>query len=68
MEKWNTRFILKTKQEVTQAQPIQIRKGMFQGHSLSPLLFCITLIPLTNKLKRADYGYQVYGTERKISH
>ena len=68
MEKWNTRLTLKTKQEVMQSQPIQIRRGIFQGDSLSPLLFCITLIPLTNELNRADCGYQVHGTERKISH
>ena len=68
MEKWNTRLFLKTKQEVMQSQPIQIRRGIFQGDSLSPLLFCIALIPLTNELNRADCGYQVHGTERKISH
>ena len=51
-----------------QSQPIQIRREIFQGDSLSPLLFCIALIPLTNELNRADCGYQVHGTERKISH
>ena len=51
-----------------QSQPIQIRRGIIQGDSLSPLLFFIALIPLTNELNRADCGYQVYGTERKISH
>ena len=65
MEKWNTRLILKTKQEVMQSQPIQTR---IQGDSLLPLFFCIALIPLTNELNRADCGYQVHGTERKISH
>ena len=39
MEKWNTMLILKTKQEVMQSQPIQLRRGIFQGDSLSPLLF-----------------------------
>ena len=68
MEKWNTRLNLKTKQEVMQSQPIQIRRGIFQGDSLSPLLFCIAHIPLTNELNRADCGYQVHGTERKIRH
>ena len=66
-EKWNTRLILKTKQEIMESQPIQIRRGIFQGDSLSPLLFCIALIPLTNELNRADCGYQLHGTERKIS-
>jgi hypothetical protein len=68
MEKWNTTLHLKTKQEVMQSQPIQIPRGIFQGDCLSPLLFCITLIPLTHKLNRADCGYQVYGPERKINH
>jgi len=68
MEKWNTRLILKTKQEVMQSQPIQIRRGIFQQDSLTPLLFYIALIPLTNELNKADCGYQVHGTERKISH
>jgi hypothetical protein len=68
MEKWNTRLFLKTKQEVMQSQPIQIRRGIFQEDSPSPLHFCVALIPLTNELNRADCGYQVHGTERKISH
>jgi len=68
MEKWNTRLFLKTKQEIMQSQLIQIRRGIFQGDALSQLLFCIALIPLTNELNRADCGYQVHGTETKISH
>jgi len=32
------------------------------------ITFCIALIPLTNELNRVDCGYQVHGTERKISH
>jgi hypothetical protein len=44
----------------------QIRRGTFQADSLSPLLFCIALIPLTNELNRADCVYQLQGTERKI--
>ena len=32
------------------------------------ITLCIAIIPLTNELNRADCGYQVHGTERKISH
>jgi hypothetical protein len=68
MQKWNTRLHLKTKQQVMQSQPIQIRRGIFQGDSLLPLLFCIAFILLTNELNRAECGYQIYGTDMKISH
>jgi hypothetical protein len=47
---------------------IKINRGIFQGDSLSLLLFCIALIPLTHKLNRSGCGYQVPGSERKISH
>ena len=39
---------------------------MFQGDSLSPLLFCISLIPLSLKLNSSGYGYKI-RTER-ITH
>jgi hypothetical protein len=60
--------VFKTKQEVMQSQSIQIRRGIFQRDSLSPLLFCIALILLNNELKRVDCGYQVNRTEMKISY
>jgi hypothetical protein len=41
---------------------------MFQGDSLSPLLFCIALIPLTHELNSSGCGYQMHGSERKIRH
>jgi hypothetical protein len=43
-------------------------KRNIPGDSLSPLLFCIAFIPLTNELNKTDCGYQVHGTEMKISH
>jgi hypothetical protein len=49
-----------------QSKPIKIMRGIFQGDSVSPLLFCIALIPLTHELNRSRY--QVHGSERKISN
>lgn len=68
MEKWNTKLQLRTNQELMQSQPIKINRGIFQGDSLSPLLFCIALTPLTHELNRSGCGYQVHGSERKIGH
>jgi len=43
IEKWNTRLILKTKQDVMQSQPIQIRRGIFQGDSFRHYSFALYL-------------------------
>ena len=59
---------LKTKKEVMYSQPIQTQRGIFHGEYHSPLLFCIPLTPLTNKLNRTNCGYKEHGTERKMSH
>ena len=58
----------KTKQKVMQTQTIQIRWGIFQGDSLSPLIFCRAIVAFTHDLNRADFGYEVNKTERKVSH
>jgi hypothetical protein len=68
MEKWSTRLQLKTNQELLQSMLIKINRGIFQGDSLLPLLFCVTLIPIINELNRSNCGHQIHGTERKISH
>jgi hypothetical protein len=68
MEKWGTKLQLKTNQELIQSGLIKINRGIFQGDSLSPLLFCIAVIPLTLELNRSKCGYQVYGTESKINY
>ena len=36
---------------------MQIRRGIFQGDSLSPLLFSMALNPLNKELNRTGYGY-----------
>jgi hypothetical protein len=68
MEKWSTKLQMKTNQVLLQSSPNKINRGILQGDSLPPLLFCTALILLTHELNRSNCGYQIYGTERKISH
>jgi len=46
---------------------VPIKWGIFQGDSLSPLLFSLALTSLTNMLNKQEAGYEVEG-KNKISH
>ena len=40
---------------------VQIRRGIFQGDSLSPLLFVLCVIPLSLVLRKVKAGYEFKG-------
>ena len=55
------------KEGVLKTGPISIKRGIFQVNSLSPLLFTMSLNPLSIELNRTKYGYQL-DSQPKINH
>ena len=47
MSQWKTNMTLVHKEGVLETGPIRIKRGIFQGDSLSPLLFTMSLNPLS---------------------
>ena len=46
---------------------LEYRRGLFQGDSLSPLLFCLCLAPLSHALREMD-GYRCGLLDEPITH
>ena len=67
MSQWKTNMTLVHKEGVLETGPIIIKRGMFQGDSLSPLLFTMSLNPLRKELQKMGYGYQL-DEQTKINH
>ena len=47
---------------------VDIRRGIFQGDTLSPLLFVVAMIPLTLLLRKEKMGYQFGNDKQRINH
>ena len=57
MSTWQTTMHLNHSQGILTSRPLKINSGIFQGDSLSPLLFCLALAPLSAMLNNSAYGY-----------
>jgi len=56
MQLWRTKFSIRSGNNTITTEPITFQRGVFQGDTLSPLLFCISLLPLSVSLRRTR-GY-----------
>ena len=67
LSQWKTNMTLVHKEGVLETGPIRVKRGIFQGDSLSPILFSMSLNPLSQELQKTGYGYQL-DEQTKINH
>jgi hypothetical protein len=68
---WRTTLNLSINNTKLISEPIQIKRGIYQGDSLSPLWFCLAINPLTNLLNSTGYGFNIRlnnTTLSKLNH
>ena len=58
MDHWRTQMVLPGQTPRAFIRPISIHRGIFQGDSLSPLRFCLSLNPISGELTRTGLGYR----------
>ena len=62
MEKWKVMLC----SENSELGEVEIKRGIFQGDSLSTLVFVLALIPLSLILRKAKAAYQFSESKEKI--
>jgi hypothetical protein len=64
---WKTTLNLSINNTKLKSEPIQIKRGIYQGDSLSPLWFCLAINPLTNLLNSTGYGFNIRVNNTTLS-
>ena len=64
MQNWKTMLTSAWKELAV----VHIRRGIFQGNSLSPLLFEIFLTPMSLVLRKVKAGYSFGNNKPKVNH
>ena len=64
MEKWKEILC----SENSELDEVEIKRGIFQGDSLSPLVFVLALIPLSLILRKVKAAYEFSESKEKINH
>ena len=64
MEKWKVMLC----SENSELAEVEIKRGIFQGDSLSPLVFALGLIPLSLILRKTKVAYEFSESKEKINH
>ena len=67
-KQWNTRIRVKTQAGVVLTQPMQFKRGIYQGDTLCPLLFIMCVNPMSWKLRTLPMYRLTKPLNINISH
>lgn len=59
MAKWKTKLTVNSKDESIHTKEPALKRGIFQDDSFSALWLCVALNPISDALKRTDYGFTI---------
>ncbi|KAL0841160.1 hypothetical protein ABMA28_014906 [Loxostege sticticalis] len=67
MTSWRTTINLRSSTNDISTGEVYIKRGIYQGDSLSPLWFCLALNPLSNELNESKMGFNI-KCNRLVKH
>ena len=62
MTHWKMQVSIHHEEGTTTSDDIKFNTGIFQGDTLSPLIFCLALALISHMLRRMGMGYKIAGT------
>ena len=65
-KQWSSVFCVGTEEGAVRTE-LQFRRGLFQGDSLSPLLFCLSIAPISHALRESS-GFSVPYLGSPVTH
>ena len=68
MKTWSTSMSLGFGENAIHTEEFPIRRGIYQGDSLSPLLFCLAINPISKELNSRGSGYKLGSSDVRLNH
>jgi len=67
MQSWETCYEVRQGKKVEISEPLRYRRGLLQGDSLSPVLYVLSIAPISTALRNMRMGFTL-GSGTMVSH
>lgn len=66
MKRWEVRYETKARGRVKRSMPLKVKCGVLQGDTLSPMMFCLAIAPISYDLERRFQGYRMRSAKTRM--